>query len=230
MATMFEHFEPRNTPSSMEMASGFPIAPAMQAIIVDCVSVVDPQLAAIIGDNPKPVIASFEDSHAACPTHSKMIATRKTRPSATCVFIVHHLTPACHVRFATTKVLAPTALPKIKGLLSENSAAIRGWRCTTAATCTQNKPTAPSVETFVPEQHPSITTTLEHFKSHMMPARAQMPIGFPIAPAMQAIVVDRVPIVNPQLAAVIRDDAEAVMASPVNSHTPCPTHSEMVTS
>jgi hypothetical protein len=47
---------------------------------------------------------------------------------------------------------------------------------------------------------------------------------------MQAIVVDRVPIVNPQLAAVIRDDAEAVMASPVNSHAACPSYSEMVTS
>jgi hypothetical protein len=42
MATMFEHFEPRNTPSSMEMASGFPIAPAMQAIIINGVSIVNP--------------------------------------------------------------------------------------------------------------------------------------------------------------------------------------------
>jgi hypothetical protein len=144
----------------------------MQAIIVDCVPVVDPQLAAVIRDNPEPISASLEDSHAACPTHSKMIASRKTGPSATCVFIVHHLTPACHVRSATTKVLATTALPEVKGLLSENPTAIRGWRRTTAPTCTQNKPTASSVETLVPEQHPGITATLKHFKSHMMPASA----------------------------------------------------------
>ena len=46
----------------------------------------------------------------------------------------------------------------------------------------------------IPEQHPSMTTSLKHLKSHTMPPRAEMPGGLPVAPAMQTIIVDCVPI------------------------------------
>jgi hypothetical protein len=57
-----------------------------------------------------------------------------------------------------------------------------------------------------------------------------MPVGLPIAPTMAAIVVDRVPIVNPQITSIIGNDAPSVMARPEDSHASRPTHGEMVTS
>jgi hypothetical protein len=36
-----------------------------------------------------------------------------------------------------------------------------------------------------------------------MPRRALMPVSFTIAPTMQTIIIDRVSIVNPQLATVV---------------------------
>jgi hypothetical protein len=83
------------------MLGGFAIAPTMQTIIVDRVPIVDPQLASIIGDNAISVMACPEDSHASCPTHSEVITSGKTRPSATCVPVIYHLTPALHVGPAT---------------------------------------------------------------------------------------------------------------------------------
>ena len=78
-------------PPTTNVPSGLSIAPAVQAIIVDCVLVVDPQLAAIIRDNAEMVMACPEDSQAARPTHSEVIISRETWPSATCIAIVHHL-------------------------------------------------------------------------------------------------------------------------------------------
>jgi hypothetical protein len=75
-----------------------------------------------------------------------------------------------------------------------------------------------------------MTATLKHLKFYTMPARAEMPVGLPIAPPMQAIIVHCVPIVDPHLAAIIRDNAETVMARPINSQTACPAHSKMVAS
>ena len=55
----------------------------------------------------------------------------------------------------------------------------------------------------VPEQHPSMTTTLEHFESGEMPPSAKILGGLTIAPAVAAVVVDGVPIVDPQVAPII---------------------------
>ena len=73
------------------MPIGFAVAPAMQAIIVDGVPIVDPQLTAIIGDNAEPVVARPEDSHTACPAHSKVIASFESRPFTARVAIVNVL-------------------------------------------------------------------------------------------------------------------------------------------
>jgi hypothetical protein len=57
-----------------------------------------------------------------------------------------------------------------------------------------------------------MTAALEHLNSHTMSPTAKIPDGLPIPPTMQTIVVDCVPIVDPQLAPVIGDDAESVLA------------------
>jgi hypothetical protein len=93
-----EHFEPHKTPTPTKTPGGLPIAPTVQSIVVDCVSIVDPQLTAIIRINAETVIASLEDSHAACPTNGEVIATGKPRPFATCIFIIHVMLPTSHVR------------------------------------------------------------------------------------------------------------------------------------
>ena len=100
--------------------------------------------------------------------------------------------------------MALAALTKVEGVLPEETSAISdGIAGLTSATCTHNNPSVSSVSTSVPEQHPSMTTALKHFEFYMMPPGTLMLGGLPIAPTMQAIVVDCVPIVDPQLAAII---------------------------
>jgi hypothetical protein len=65
---------------------------------------------------------------------------------------------------------------------------------------------------MVPEEHPSMTTTLKHLNSHKMPACTNVPSDVTSTPSVQAIVVDCVPIVKPQLASIIRNNLEVVMA------------------
>jgi hypothetical protein len=65
---------------------------------------------------------------------------------------------------------------------------------------------------MVPKEHASMATMLEHLKSHEMPPSANIPFGHPAAPAMQAIVVNCVSVVNPQLAPIIGDNLEVVAA------------------
>ena len=138
------------------------------------------------------------------------------------------MSPASHVRFATVEVLAPAPLTEVEGVLSEQTSAICGSKASTSATCTHNNPAVSCVRAMVPEEHPRMTTTLKHLKSHQMPPSANAPSGHTIAPAMQAIVVDCVPIVNPQLAPIIRVNAEVVRAFPEDPQAACPTHGEVI--
>jgi len=95
-------------------------------------------------------------------------------------------------------------LLKVEGVLHEETLPISGTMTTMSpATGTHNSPSISSIGSMVPEEHPSVTTTLKHFKFHKVPSGTLMLGGLPIAPAMQAIVVDCVTIVDPQLAAVI---------------------------
>ena len=91
MASALEHFKPDKAPSSSKMSVSLSIAPAVQAIVVNRVAIVHPQLASIVGVNAEAVAARSEDSHAACPTHSKVVTATETGPIAICVTIVHHL-------------------------------------------------------------------------------------------------------------------------------------------
>jgi hypothetical protein len=200
------------------MLRGFAVAPAMQAIIVDGVPIVDPQLTAIIGDNAEPVVARSEDSQAACPTHCEVITSSEARPLAACVAIVHCMAPASHVWSATNQVLASPTLSKVEDVFPEETMTICGsMRTCLHATCTHNMPTVSSIATSVPEQHTSVSTVLKHLQLYKMPSSSLMPIGLPIAPTVQAIIIDRVAIVNPQLASIIGVNAEPIMTRPENS-------------
>jgi len=203
----------------------------VQTIIVNSVSIVDPQLAPVIGDQLKVVMARPEYSQAACPTHSKVITAGEARPFATRVTIVHNLAPASHVRSAAIQVLAPATLTKVEGILHEDTMPISGAMGDLASpTCTHNSPSVASVGTMVPEQHAGMTATLKHFKPDQTQPSMQVPPGLTIAPSMQAIVVYCVSIVYPQLASIIGNNAEVVMASPEDPQAASPTHSKVIVS
>jgi len=230
MATFLEHLKSDKMPSSALMLRGLAIAPTVQAIIIDCVTIVDPQLTPIIGVDTEPVMACLENSQTACPTHSKVITSLETAPFLTCVAIVHIMAPTSHVWLATVQVLAPTSLTKVEGVLHEETVAVSGAMGNLShATCTNHSPTVCRIGTLVPEEHPSVSTTLKHLKSHNMPTGGEGLGGFSISPTMQAIIVDRVTVVNPKLAPIIGEDAESVLSCFENSHSACPSHSEVIT-
>jgi len=162
-STALKHLKSHHTPTSANLFSGHSTAPTMQAVIVNCVSVVNPQLAPIIGDKLEVIAAGLEDSHTACPAHSEVITSTETGPSAASVAIVHHSAPASHVRSAAIQVLTPTPLTKIENILAEETSAISSAVAgLSLATCTYNGPSVSSIWTMVPEQHPSMTSLLEH--------------------------------------------------------------------
>ena len=140
------------------------------------------------------------------------------------------MAPTSHLRSTPIQVLAPPTLPEVEGVLPEETMPIgRAMGSGAPATCTHNSPSVGSIGTSVPEQHPSVTTALKHFKSHKMPATTLVFRGFPIAPSVQAIIVDCVTVVDPQLTPVVGDDAKPVMACPEYSQAACPTHSKVIT-
>jgi hypothetical protein len=104
-------------------------------------------------------------------------------------------------------------LTKIEGILPEEASAIGGAIGDVAsATGTCNSPTVASVGAMVPEQHPSMATTLKHLEPYKMPPSANTSSGNSTAPTVQAIVVNCVSIVNPQLAPIIGDNLEVIAA------------------
>ena len=140
--------------------------------------------------------------------------------------------PALHVGFATVQVLAPAALTEVERILPEETMAISDLvaRAPGAMICTHKTPSVSGIGTPVPEMDACMATTLKHFKSDKTPWSTKMPVGLSIAPAVQAIVVDSVAIVNPQFASIVGVDAEAIVASSEDSHAAGPTHSKVVTS
>jgi hypothetical protein len=107
---------------------------------------------------------------------------------------------------APIEVLATTSLTEVVDILSEKTSAISGNGATgaaTFATCTYDSPSIASVGTSVPEQHPSMATTLKELNSHNTPSCTNTPSGHSSAPTVQAIVVNCVSIVEPQLASII---------------------------
>ena len=139
------------------------------------------------------------------------------------------MAPSSHVWSASVQIRAPTTLTKVVDVFPKQASPIS---CTMisapSASCTDNNPSVSSVVAMVPEEHPSMTTTLKHLKSHQMPSSTNMPSGRSTAPSVQAIIVNCVPIVDPQLAAIIGYELKVVMACSEDSHAASPTHSEVI--
>ena len=122
------------------------------------------------------------------------------------------------------------SLSKVEYIFHEETMAIMDGiaGAVPSAFCTHNKPTVASIKTMVPEEHASMTTTLKHFKPYETPSTMNMFSGRSTAPAVQAIIVNRVSIVNPQLAPIIGDKLEVVMACLEDSQASRPTTSEVI--
>ena len=143
-----------------------------------------------------------------------------------------HMSPTRHVRPATIQVLAMASLTKVESVLHKETMPVSDFmtlRCS-STTCTRNHPSVPSVRTVVPEEHASMATMFKHLEPYEMPPCPNVPSGMTGAPSVQAIVVDRVSVVEPEVAPIIRDNLEVVMTCPENSHAACPTHSEVIAS
>jgi hypothetical protein len=80
---MLEHLNSSEGPSGAQIpVVNFTIAPAVTAIIVQNILIVDPKLAPIIGFEAKAIPPSAKDPYAGRPTHCEMITSTKSRPSS----------------------------------------------------------------------------------------------------------------------------------------------------
>jgi hypothetical protein len=175
---------------------GLPIAPTMQAIIVDRVSIINPQLASIIGDDTETVMAPLEKTHAGCPASGKVVMTSPTWPSPSCVPVVNNMAPASHVWPSPIQVWTPSTHAEVKRVLPEEATPVSSSKVTTTpALCTDDHPSISGVRTTVPEEHTSMTAVFKHFKPDHAPP-TKMSGSFSVTPTVTTIVVNRVPIVN----------------------------------
>jgi hypothetical protein len=167
----------------------------MQTIIIDCVPVIDPQLASIIRDDAKPVMACSSDCQGTHPAYRKVITSCEAAPLATSVAIIHHLDSASHVGLAAGQVLTATALPKVENMLHPR-ATRDSSRLLPAATAfapatgsafalgTYNDPSISSVRAMIPEKHPCSTTALKELNSHKTPPTTNVPSGHSTTPTV----------------------------------------------
>ena len=85
--------------------------------------------------------------------------------------------PASMCGSAPIEVLAAPSLTKVVHVLPEKASAVSGGSATpasTLATGTHNNPSVSSVWAMIPEEHPSMTTTLEHLNLHRVRPTAQV--------------------------------------------------------
>jgi hypothetical protein len=76
-------------------------------------------------------------------------------------------------------------LTKVERILPEETMAIcDGIAADTTAASTHYSPPVASIGTMIPEKHPSMTSTLEHLKSHKTPSGTDVRPGLAIAPTM----------------------------------------------
>merc|ERR1719331_1948603 len=176
MPAALEHFKSDKTPSSSKISVSLSIAPAVQSIVVNRVAIVHPQFASIVGVNAEAVVARSEDSHAACPTHSKVVTATETGPIAICVAIVHHMFPALQIRSATVQVLAPAPLTEVECILPEETMTISDpvARAPRTMICTHKTPSVSCIGTPVPEMDACMPSALEHFKSDKTPSSSNV--------------------------------------------------------
>jgi hypothetical protein len=75
---MLKHFQLHHSPSLANIPVGRLCPHTMQTIIIDPKNVVQPELAAIIGSDGKPVLATELDRNHSPPTNCEVIRTGET--------------------------------------------------------------------------------------------------------------------------------------------------------
>jgi hypothetical protein len=81
---------------------------------------------------------------------------------------------------------------------------------------------------MVPAHDASPTTVLEELDSDGVSPTTVMPPGHSTAPAVQAVIVERVAVFDPHLATVIGDELPMVPTPTADSHPACPTRSKVM--
>merc|ERR1719478_1151843 len=137
--------------------------------------------------------------------------------------------PPRHVRPPVSKMWHPAALAEIERILPEQAMTVSGFVCADpAAPGAQDVPAIGGVRATIAQHDPSMATMFEVRHLDHDPSCPDVPRGFAIAPAVEPIIVDGVPIVDPQLGSVIGNEREPVMACPEDAATAGPAHSEVV--
>jgi len=213
MASTFEELHPEQVPSSPDVPIGFAIPPAVAPIIVDGVPVVDPQLGTIIGNEREPVMACSEEPDTAGPAHSKVVGTSESRPAATCVAVVDVVPPPRHVRPPVSQILHMAALAEIEDVLPEQAMAVYDSVAPVpVAKGTQHFPAVASVRATITQHDASMASTFEELHPEQVPSCPDVLRSFAIPPAVEPIIVDGVPVVDPQLGTIIGSEREPVAA------------------
>jgi hypothetical protein len=117
MTTMLKHLNSCEMPSSTNVPSSLPVPPAVQAIIVDRVTVIEPKFAPIIGNDAKTIMATSKEPYTTRPAHCEVVPSAIATPVVACVPIIDIPAPTSKVWSATVQILAPTTLSKVEDLL-----------------------------------------------------------------------------------------------------------------
>merc|ERR1711881_610899 len=96
-----------------------------------------------------------------------------------------------------------------------------------SATGVHRIPAIAGVRATITEQAPSMATFLEELNPEIAVSSPHPHRGFAIPPAVEPTIVDRVPVVDPQLGSVIGNEREPVNACSVEADTGSPAHSEV---
>jgi hypothetical protein len=148
-------------------------------------------------------MAPRKESHTSRPTHSKVISAAEARPITTCVPVVDVMAPTSHIRPATIQIWATTSLAEVKGILHEEAMPIcNAMASNSPATRSHSHPSIGCVRTSISEEHASMPTAFEHFKSYKAPP-TNMSGSLPIPPSMTTIVVNRITVIDKEVAPII---------------------------
>jgi hypothetical protein len=158
---MLKHFQPERAPPTVKELSSHTSSHAVQAIIIDCESVVNPELAAIIRRDRQPVGTTPFDDHGATPTNSEMISSEETWPSARSGSVVHPTDSTSRPCTAATQIRAASTLTEIEDFFPNAHTANGLW---SSHSCIRyNGHSVTGVATPVSEYHACPTATFKHF-------------------------------------------------------------------
>jgi len=88
MASFLEHLCLEGVSSRTQTPASALASPAMKAIVVHNLAIINPHLATVVRVCPESIAPRFLDLQATCPTHSKVVALAEAREIATSVAVV----------------------------------------------------------------------------------------------------------------------------------------------